>query len=144
MALLLLLTACGSDAEQAAAASALNAQLSRATIDGRPAPAKRTPDRLAAIPDTFRGRWTRAGDCGEGSTSVLTVERDRLRQAGAAARASYILRAGAREVSLELGGAGEGWPATTTLTLLPDGRLSRADPDGTQVRHTRCPADSPV
>ncbi len=129
----LLLSAC-SDGGEPANTTAVD----YGTIDGRPAPAKRTPDRLDAIPDAFRGRWTSAGDCGEGSTSVLTVGRDELRQGDAVARPSYILRAGARELSMELAGAGEGWPATTTLTLLPDGRLSRADPDGTQVVHTRC------
>lgn len=139
LALLLLLTACSSDAEEEAAAAALDAQLTSATIDGRPAPAERTPDRLDAIPDAFRGRWAAAGDCGVGSTSVLTVARDRLRQNDGVARPSYILRAGARELSMELADARPAWPATVTLTLLPDGRLRRSDPNGSQATHARCP-----
>lgn len=132
----LLLSACGQGGDPANVAA-----VDLGTVDGQPAPPKRTPDRLDAIPDAFRGRWTSAGDCGEGSTSVLAVARDELRQGDSAARPSYLLRAGARELSMELAGADAGWPATTTLTLLPNGRLRRADPDGTQVLHTRCRAN---
>ena len=140
LALCLLLTACGSAAQDAAAARESELALARATIDGRPGPPKRTPDRLHAIPDSFRGRWASAGDCGEGAPDVLSIARDSLGQGGRTARPSFILRAGAQELSMELAGAGEPWPATLTLTLLPDGRLNRAEPDGTQLLHTRCPA----
>lgn len=70
----------------------------------------------------------------------ITVERDALRFWESSAVPTYILRAGAREVSMELDFTGEGetWTDSTTLTLTPDGRLRRADPDGTQVLYTRC------
>ncbi len=141
LALVLLSTACGPSAEQAAAdARALDAQLTAQTIDGRPAPAKRTPDRLDAIPDAFRGRWATQGDCGAGAPMALTIERDTLRFAGRTGRADYILRAGPREISLELTvtDGGERRSDSTSLTLQPDGRLRRSDPDGTQVAYTRC------
>ena len=110
------------------------------TIDGRPAPGKRTPDRLNAIPDAFRGRWAGQGDCGPTAPMALTVERDALRFTESTGRPDYILRAGPREISLEMTVAGEGESRTdsTTLTLTPDGTLRRSDPDGAQVTYTRC------
>lgn len=140
LVLLLALNACSSEVEEAAAVKTLDAQLTSATIDGRPAPAKRTPDRLDAIPDAFRGRWSVGADCGETSDQAIVVGRDVVSFSESAGTATYILRAGPREVSLELAmiGKGETWSDTMTLTLTPDDHLRRADPDGTQVRYARC------
>lgn len=140
VALSLILAGCSSEARDEAAAAALNAQLTSATIDGRAAPAKRTPDRLDAIPDAFRGRWGVAGDCGVTSSSVMMVGRDRLSRGTTDAVASYVLRAGATEMSIEFDRSQPPWLATTTLSRLPDGRLRRADPDGASVLYTLCAA----
>ena len=140
LALLLALTACSSDAEEAAAVNALDAQLTSATIDGRPAPAKRTPDRLEAIPDAFRGRWSVGGDCGQTSDQAIVVARDTLSFSGSVGDATYILRAGPRAISLELAKTGKVETESTSMTLsmTPDDHLRRADPDGTEVLYARC------
>ena len=135
----LLLAACGSGAPPDAAATA-----DLGTIDGRTAPPKRTPDRLDAIPDVFRGQWAAAGTgCGPLSDGVLGVTGGGLRFHESVARPTFILREDARSIALELAfsGKGERWTETTALRVRPDGRLSRRDPDGREVLYARCAED---
>lgn len=136
MAVLLLFSACDRGGEVPETST-----VDFGTIDGQPAPIKRTPDRLDAIPDAFRGRWAAEGNCGSFAQVAITVERDQIQFWESFAVPTYILRAGAREVSMELDFTGEGetWTDSTTLALTLDDRLRRADPDGTEVLYTRCP-----
>ena len=138
LALLLLLTACSSESGDRAASDALDAALTSRTIDGLPAPAKRTPDRLPAIPDAYRGRWSSGGDCGATAENLLAIDRLSLTRAGLSATPSYILRAGPDEISIELALA-DGGRDTMTLRLAGPDRLSRRDPDGSDVDYARCP-----
>ncbi len=143
LSLALFLSACGSDGDPAGAPWNNGARESSGdTIDGEPAPPKRTPDRLPAIPDPFRGDWAAGGtDCGPLSDGRLTVAADELRFYESVARPTYILREDDQAIALELAfsGEGESWTETTTLRILPDGRLSRRDPNGTEVLYSRCP-----
>lgn len=135
----LLLVACGSDQPPDFVATA-----DLGTIDGRPAPPRRTPDRLTAIPDQFRGRWAAGGiDCGPLSDGVMIVAGSELRFTESTATPSYILREGPPAIALELAfiSEGETWTETTTLRLTPNDRLSRRDPNGREVMYHRCPAE---